>query len=135
VADLALRQWLDECGFSALGKADRSFILARTGNWPMLLREFQHRCQAQYHRWRSVLDELTSKRTGAPRAGEMRDAFGLFGPEVTDVLRIIAEFGEPASAEEVQALGDAALEHIRRVLRWAELLGLVQPTGNDRYAA
>lgn len=132
--DLALRQWLDDCGFGALSKADRAFIRECTGNWPLLLREFHQRCQAQFHRWRPVLEELTLEWRSAPRAKDLRAAFGLFGGEVVDVLRTVADYGEPISAEDVRALGEASLDHIRRVLRWAELLGLVQPTGNDRFA-
>jgi hypothetical protein len=133
--DAALQHWLDETGFANVSSSDRVRINEVTGNWPVLLNCFHQRCGNILHIWRHVLDQLDSEISGNLQINgfNLEKLFGVNRQEARLVLSDLAIL-EEASADELSALNSAVpVETADHVLKWAALLSLVQPSGNERF--
>jgi hypothetical protein len=134
--DAALRQWLLDCSLLIEPKV-RDRITAVTGNWPMLLQDFYKRAGIDQQRWLRYLQEWNDswldQNSANTIAKELIAPLGLDCEMPTKTLHDLA-IAEQASAEELVGVMDkAAPEMVTRSLRWAELLSLVTPTGNNRW--
>lgn len=135
--DAALRQWMDECDFTANDEETRAQICAVTGNWPILLDEFYRRSKAEAHhsQWKRHLQELAADLSSPALARQYLTSFGLkdSNPMVMLVLKTLADLGSATEAELVTYHDQLPPEEVSHVLRWGELLSLVRQIGDETW--
>jgi len=130
--DAALRQWLDDCGLPS-DKSSRERITHITGNWPILLRRFYQRSNADPHRWKHYLEELDTTLHDPKVADELVRSLGLTVHEPRKVLRDLAALGEASAEDLAGVIEDVPGDIVQQSLRWADLLSLVIPAGHSSW--
>ncbi len=131
--DAALRHWLEDCGFTPNDLQARKHIAEVTGNWSMLLQNVCKRADAKPQKWQRCLQEMKDSMQGTELAKELARALGLDCQTPYKVLCDLAILDE-ASDEDLLAIVDNTLQTmVTPSLRWAELLSLIMPTGNNRW--
>ncbi|MEB3830189.1 hypothetical protein [Phormidium sp. CCY1219] len=133
--DDALRQWLEDGNFTARDKESRAKITEVTGNWPLLLKHFYQKCQADLTSWEHHLKTVENSLNDADSARYIRELMGLedVGTEIQHALSVLKTL-EEASAEDLIGIEEGISEDIvRQTLEWARHLHLVLPKGNGNW--
>ena len=89
-------------------------------------------CVERPHEWKSVVGQYQQEVMANPASARL--GFGLV-PEAEPVLQVMADYGGTATVEEVVALMENTppQEHVKRVLKWADLLQLARPAGEQKW--
>lgn len=128
--DSAVRQWLADCGLQTEPER-RVRIAETTGNWWFLLRQLHGRCSGDSLHLDQHVMEIQNELEQPVFARHLATMFGLDDKDRRTVLAILAAM-ERASESEIYALAeDTSMLTIRRILVWAELLGLVRRESQD----
>ncbi len=133
--DAALRQWLEDCNFPS-DKLAREKISAVTGNWPTLLQSFYQNSKSDLHNWELHLQELKDLLNDSQEARNFALQLGIERQQ-RKVLRVLAELGEMSDQGKVSIdylvdfLEDIQPQIVHKILKWADLLSLASPAGND----
>jgi len=122
--DSALWHWLGDCGIGSNAMAERAYVSKLTGNWPFLLYRFHERLSAEKDRWKQALESTI----GPSQIPDLLPAFGLNIPEVAMVMKTFAQFGEPATVNDLSVLCDnLSSQLVQAVIDWADRLSLLTP--------
>ena len=124
--DTALRQWLSDCGFGPQDLEGRDQIKKATGNWPFLLNNFYDRCHDHKDQWKIVLEEMTAELKEDVIRIELLKILGCSQLEVQRVLSTLADSSGWTIDELVELHPNLPEETVRRVVRWAHKLSLVE---------
>lgn len=133
--DHALRQWLDDCGFSVTDSLVRQRIHQSTGSWPRLLSWFYNQVRGDPRYWHRAIEHLDQQLAHGELHDDLVKQFEFHhSPGQRRLLEMAADL---TSAEGVvsykdlcEMLEEMEPEQIQRCLRWAELLSLVRPAGS-----
>ncbi len=132
--DAALRQWLEDCNFTAQDKESRKRITEVTGNWSILLKRLYQQAKSDRN-WEHHLQELADSLTHSHVQNELVNLMGLNSLE-TQQRRVLGDLAtlEEASAEGLISIVEGiSAEIVNQTLRWAELLRLAYPVGNGNW--
>jgi hypothetical protein len=129
--DQALRHWLLDSNFGPSDLRGRRQISEVTGNWPVLLHDFYRSARAEDPHWLHALENLERSLQQPEEARRYLDAFGLRQRiDAAHALRTLSQYGR-SSIDELGALIDSTPSlDLVRILRWANLLGLVHRVAN-----
>ena len=131
--DAALRQWLEDCGFSSPNNSSgRERITRVTGNWSLLLRDFYQRSKSDPHRWEQFLQELEKDLSRQEFAQDITCALGLDRHRhiPRKVLHHLAVLGNVSLDDLLDIIKDIPPEDVKQSLIWADLLNLTTPAEN-----
>ena len=133
--DVAVRQWKKEAEFGENTDEDSRRFTEATGNWCLFLHEVGRRCGERPHEWKSILEGYRRELLADPSTLQR---FGIV-PESLPVLRVMAEYQEPVTIDELVGLidmtsGSVSREDVARVLRWSDQLCMVRSAGDQRWA-
>lgn len=133
--DAAIRQWLEDCNFTALNKESREKITEITGNWPVLLQRFYQQAKSDRH-WELHLQKLGESLTHSDVLNELAVLMGLDNShsQQRQILQALATLEEASSNDLIEVVEDISAETVRQTFRWAELLRLAYPVGNDNWS-
>lgn len=135
--DAALRQWLEDCDFTAKDKNSRNKITEVTGNWSYLLQRFYQRANSD-RRWENNLQEFAQLFSHSDSLCELFNLIGLDSyhsqqKQVLLNLATLASLGKVSSQDLISNTDSISAEIVTQSLKWAELLCLVYPVGNDNW--
>jgi len=132
--DAALRQWLEDCDFTAKDQEIRKIVTEVTGNWPTLLQNLYKRSKAD-HNWEHNLQELKKSLTHSDVIRELADSMGFdcSYPQRRLILRDLATLEEASAEELIGIVEGTSAEIVNQTLRWAEMLRLAFPVGSDKW--
>ncbi|MDY6939947.1 MAG: hypothetical protein SWY16_20120 [Cyanobacteriota bacterium] len=133
--DDTLRQWLEDCNFTAMEKESRTKITDVTGNWPILLKRFYQKCQSDVTSWERNLQDLENSLDRSEFARSIANSLGLedIDPQCRQVLRVLKTL-EEASEEDLIGIEEGiSADIVRKTLEWARHLHLVLPKGKGNW--
>jgi len=122
-----LRNWLEDCNLP-LEQEERGRLADATGLWPALI-TMRAGDSPGLRVLRERIDAAANWPLDAVDAKAWQKKLGLDVAEPAVVLRELALWNEPLTAEDAAELCEAALAHVQTCLRWAELLGLARRDG------
>ncbi len=128
----AIRQWLDDCGFGNEAQENWSHILDVTGGWPALLYDFLHNTGPDRDRWREALDATGKSLRARDQIEKWCGSFGIDACKRRDILHEWASSG-PWTIQDLAELLETSSVEVQTVVRWAELLSLAAPVGDDAW--
>jgi hypothetical protein len=131
--DAAIRQFLEDSNLGG-DRAVRDELKRLTGNWPGLIGEFriQNRSSPSVLTALSRLSDLWSDEAWRAR---MLAAWGMnVEPIIARVLRDFAIVGDATADDLSGVLTGTTRSEVERVINWAELLALVEPRGDGKWA-
>jgi hypothetical protein len=122
--------WLEEIGLIPGDPDGRQRVTEVTGNWSLLLHAVGARCKSEPHKWREHLTAFSRDLVVQP---EWRQAIGI--PQgAIHIIRMMAELDVPISVDDFTALEpDLTVDHVERVLRWADVLSLVRKESQAKW--
>lgn len=125
-----VRQWLDDCGFQSAPEF-RKMIESVTGYWTTLLYQLhgilkQHGSGSQASAEALVRAATTSLTYSA-------ELFGLKGVDAGVVLKQFAFLELPAGIEDLASVLDLPSSMVLKAIQWANLLGIVRPSGGGAW--
>jgi hypothetical protein len=135
----ALKQWVEDCEFEAVDSGVREKIAEATGSWHELLNRFFRYSQEKNLRWETIFSQFNNLFTDVLNVREMADLFGL-EQEITYREIVLHAFAyadrqNNGSVTETDLIEWIELMEedfqgnqadIEQILRWAELLNLVE---------
>ena len=133
--DDALRQWLEDCDFTAMDEKNRTKITEITGNWQILLKEFYQKCHSDPASWEQNLQKLEESLKDPAFARSIVNAMGWEDtyPDCRQILSVLTTL-EEASVEDLIAIEEKiSAEIVHQTLEWARHLHLALPKGNGNW--
>ncbi len=135
--------WMDDCGLGAASEEDRALVKEATGNWPMLLACLHETCKREHMSWRQALTRLKDAQENPAFADTIASMLGIDQHPLARILYVVAEggdaFAEDAEDEAgyldllhafaIDEIPDVTTEGLSAFLQWAELLSLVNISG------
>ena len=123
--DIALRQWLSDCGFGPQDREGRDQVKQTTGNWPFLLKDFYDRCHYdRKEHWKTALKEMTKELQEDAKRIELLKNLGCSRFEVQRVLSTLASGWNTDEIVELHPnLPEGTVPH---VTEWARKLSLLR---------
>lgn len=133
--DAALRQWLEDSNFTASNKESREKITEITGNWPVLLQHFYQQAKSDQH-WEPHLQKLADSLTQPPFLEELVVSIGLDNShsQQRQILYALATLKEATIEDLIAIVEEISAEVVCKTFKWAELLQLAYPVGNDNWS-
>lgn len=136
----ALQQWLEDWNFTISRPAkdgftmsEREQIAAATGQWPALLRVFYERVSQNPAAWEQGLAELGASFDSPETANQMADLWGLDIQEPRQILCDLMDLSGATLEDLIGVAESLTPELVERGIRWADLLGLASPIGQERW--
>jgi hypothetical protein len=130
--DAALRQWLDDCGYT-VEKSLRDQITTVTGNWPSLLYRLVQPLNKNTD-WRSAcVEEMNSLFSDREARSGFMSEFGLGIAVAGKVLSDMAVLGEPLSEPDLAGVSATSATLISHTFKWADRLNLIKPVRENRW--
>jgi hypothetical protein len=132
--DPALRQWLEDCNFPVQDRESRNQITEVTGNWSILLQRFYQQTKPNGN-WEYHLQEFANSLKNSDILSELADLIGLNSSyaQQRQVLNCLSTLEKASIEDLVEIVEDISADIAKQTLKWAELLRIAYPVGNDNW--
>jgi len=125
---------LEDCDL-ALNKENRDKITEITGNWPVLLQRFYQQAKSDRN-WELHLQTLGESLTHSDVLSVLAVLMGLDNTHAQQrqILQALATLEKASTENLIEIIDGISAEIVSQTFRWADLLRLAYPVGNDNWS-